>query len=817
MKHILSSLGILATSLACTSCQAAPITIAAQGKSTFTIVLPANAPSSVQAAAKELQQDIATSTGATLPISKEDAATGHIISLGATSQAKAAGVDLKGVGEEGFRIVTKNDNIYILGPDTADDKTTKNGGASNGTANGVYTFLEDYLGVRWLMPGKLGLDIPAKSTFTVDNIDQTETPFFINRREPYIQNNLPAVQQWQNQQKLGYSFRIEHSHNWTQTVTPDLYKDHSDWFPMIDGKRVPPSGRYKLETTNPGLVNFFAQKAVETLKANPQVNTFSLSPSDSRGWSESPESKALYDPIPPGSDFPSVTPLILKFYRDVADIVAKEDPNAKLAGYIYADYLYPPQKGGMTLPDNFYPVIAPSIDYGFTLYRPNVQHDFNNLMQEWAKVTPHLFYYDLPNTITSASGMITPPGTEILNFIFPRLVNNNVKGVYVYGVDAWSQAALANYIIAKMEWNPHLDANQLQHDWLMRAYGPQAGAAMETLYQKLDGWFRDYYQQHDNASYVLTNDILKDLYGAHDAELEQLFLNAKSQSMTAVQQQRLQLVEDNLIALQWRLRNGKFITADYHSDLTRSDDEVLQILMQKNADFELFPGIVDNGPRVKPVKVQIAPSLGAPPKEISIHLRGANMILLYSANGGPVTIMPREASGGRPFISYVIKNIKNTVLQAGVFNRGKAVTFTAEAKTPYYLYLGSGIYSFSMQGAAAAVQTNMEEGRLHLFASSSTTYLYVPAGVAHWNLMLSSATPGETAKATVSSPDGQQAAVLETTTQPVSTATLNGQEGFWKIEISKADSGVLDDIYLTFDKSLPQWVSLDPSQPLEIK
>src|SRR5690606_11972525 len=108
--------------------------------------------------------------------------------------------------------------------------------------------------------------------------------------------------------------------------------------------------------------------------------TFSLSPSDSRGWSQSPESLALYDPAPKGTNFPSVTPLILKFYRDVAEIVKQEYPQGRLAGYIYADYLFPPTKGGMTLPDNFYPVVAPSINYGYTLYREDIQKQFHDLM-----------------------------------------------------------------------------------------------------------------------------------------------------------------------------------------------------------------------------------------------------------------------------------------------------------------------------------------------------------------------------------------------------------------------------------------------------
>mgnify|MGYP001154668594 CR=1 FL=1 len=816
MIHTILGLGFIATSLACVSCQAAPITIATQGKSTFSIVLPANAPSSIQAAAKELQQDIAKSTGATLPINKEDSATGNIISLGQTSQAKAAGVDLKGVGEEGYRILTKNDNIYILGTDTADGQITKDGGTSNGTANGVYSFLEDYLGVRWLLPGALGLDVPTKSTFTVDDIDKTDTPFFINRREPYIQNNLPAVEKWQDQQKLGYSFRINHGHNWTRTVTPDLFKDHPDWFPMSDGKRVPPSGRYKLETTNPGLVNFFAQAAVDSLKENPQFNTFSLSPSDGRGWSESPESKALYDPPPPGHNYPSVTPLILKFYRDVAEVVAKKDPNAKLAGYIYADYLYPPQKGGMTLPDNFYPVIAPSIDYGFTLYRKDVQHDFNNLMEEWGKVTPHLFYYDLPNNVSSGTGIITPPATEILNFIFPRLVKTNVKAFYIYGSESWSQTALANYILAKMQWNPQLDANDVKHDWLMRAYGPQAGAKMEVFYDKVDGWFRDYYQQNDSASYTLTDAMLKGLYAPHYPELEQLFLDAKSQTMTPIQQQRLQLMEDNLVVLEWRLKNAKFLPADFQSKIAKSDDEVIALMTRPNKDFEMFPGMVDNGPKVASMKVTAAAPIATPEKAPQVRLRDVNMFLLYSAAGGKVTITPTEAKNGRPFISYVLKDAKNTPLLSGILTKDKAVTFEATAKTPYFLYINSGIYTLSIDGAGAAVQTNSRERRLHLFGNPATLYYYVPANSPKWTLMLASASPGETAHATVYSPDGKQAAELDTAIDPAQTAHLDGQSGFWKVDISKAASGVLDDIYLQIDADMPQWININPAEPLEI-
>lgn len=456
------------------------------------------------------------------------------------------------------------------------------------------------------------------------------------------------------------------------------------------------------------------------------------------------------------------------------------------------------------------------MDSLYILYRPSVQRDFNNLMEEWGKVTPHLFYYDLPNNLSSGTGIITPPATEILNFIFPRLVKNNVKGVYIYGSASWSQTALANYILAKMQWNPHLDANQLKHEWLMRAYGPQAGAKMEVLYQKLNGWFRDYYQQNDSASYTLTDVMLKGLYAPHYPELEQLFLDAKSETMTPAQQQRLQLMEDNLVVLEWRLKTAKLLPADFQSKIAKSDDDVIALMTHANKDFELFPGMVDNGPKVSPVKVTSAPAISSPEKAPEVRLRAANMFLLYSAKGGKVTITPSEARNGRPFISYVLKDSKNAPLLSGILTKGKPVTFDAKAKTAYFLYVNSGIYTLSIDGAGAAVKTNSKERRLHLFGNPATLYYYVPANSPKWTLMLASASPGETAHATIYSADGKQAAELDTAIQPAQTATLAGQSGFWKVDISKAKSGVLDDIYLQLDPNLPQWININPTEPLEI-
>src|SRR5699024_1239380 len=101
--------------------------------------------------------------------------------------------------------------------------------------------------------------------------------------------------------------------------------------------------------------------------------------------------------------------------------VAKKDPDALLAGSLYQQYIYPPQQGSMSLPDNFVPKIAPSFDYGYGLYRPETRKKFKYVFKSWAKVAPPIwFYIDWANVLKAYEniGLVAPPATSMLNFIF---------------------------------------------------------------------------------------------------------------------------------------------------------------------------------------------------------------------------------------------------------------------------------------------------------------------------------------------------------------------------------------------------------------
>ena len=733
----------------CSARGEAQLTIATNGKSTFTIVIPADAPTSVISAAHELQQDIRESTGALLSIQKGSAAVhSPFISLGNTSQFTAAKIDTSKVKEEGFCIVSRNDNLYIWGIDTPDGKWTAQGGTSNGTANGIYTFLEDYLDVRWLMPGELGRAVPSKSTFVVPAIDRIENPQFISRKLPYLVasrtmvNDSVSVHQWEDRQKLGFSINLGHKHNWVQTVPPELYAEHPDFFALLNGTRKPEDHRYKLETTNPALIQYFAQKAVETLKTDERPETFSLSPSDYRGWSESEASKALYDP--PIGGHPSMSSLVLKFYHDVAQIVQREYPQGKLAGYIYNDYLYPPVQYPMQLPDNFIPVIAPSsVTYGYRLYHAENRKTWQKLMDAWAKVAPPVWvYYDVPNTfnlwrITSeddrmsgTTGIVSPAAPQILNFIFKGMVKAHIKGAYLFGSPSWSNAAMSNYIMAKMMWNPSLDAYALQRDWLNHAYGEAAGAAMVPFYRKLESIFQDY--SKDKVILSRPNDkLFNELYGKYYTELEKLFLVAKNQPMTTRQQERFQLLEDNMIVLQWRLRNAGFLPADFHSVLARSDAQINALLHQQNDAFPEFPEAIIGWKqwtleRMPSVDVQLRDALPEPLPKSTFPASVKQLLLLYADQPTEIQLLPTKVHHGSLFATYAVTDDKGKQISAGLLDEAHPAQISLKAHQLYYLYFPSRPgTSFQVTLTNTALAKGFwQNGKLELQRQQAPVYLY---------------------------------------------------------------------------------------------
>jgi hypothetical protein len=844
-RHIKKSLGIH-ISLACVftivagcssfriSSAQPTLTLVRDGKSTYSIVYAANAPSSVKTAAIDLQRYIEKSTKAKLSLSTQNQIPqSPFISVGDTAAARASGLNTNDIPLEGYRMVTRNGNIYILGQDTADGELTPQKGTSHGTSNGVSTFLEDYLNLRWLMPGEMGEDVPSLAAVAIPAIDRTEAPAFPSRQLVYIQNDNEAVKAWMQRQKLGASLSVRTSHSWDRIVPPSMYAEHPDWFAEIGGKRVPPVGdRYKVETTNPEVIQHFAQSILKGFEERPDRFALSLSATDSANWSESAASKALYDKDPKGRL--STTPLMLKFYNDVAKIVGKARPDRMVSGYIYADHLYPPSTGIPYIEPNFFPVVATSISYGYQLYRPAVQKDWDYIMSTWSSKAPYVGYYDLPTAISG--GVIAPPAPEILNFIFPRLAKYKIKHIDYTSDGSWGEAGVKNYVVSKLMWNPNQDASALAHEFYQRAYGPAAGAKVEQIYQSLEAAIKAYYNKDQGIAYTASPAYIKEVLAVQYPQMERLYLEATQAATNATPEQlaRLNLFGQYIMLVQWQLRNYGLLPAKSNSPLYRTDLQLEQMFKGEAAGFGFAnnPGITlaKSEKKFAPVKVELLPKLAnARPNSggtATFSTLQANRILFFPTQDNEIQIKPVRVGTQTAIVQYGVYDAFGKRITGGVMTPGEIIRFTTAEKQVYYLDVEGTTASFEVEirGAPFAIYADQDPKRRGLRFVNKTTpvYFYVPAGLKDFELTVSTASPRETSLSELYSPSGKLISTLDTQTTTGARVNLkqesmpNDWEGFWCIDVRKAPLGSLGTVNVKFGSSLPQWISTNPEQPLRV-
>jgi len=793
------------------SCQA--VTVVEDGASDFSIYHAPDAPPSVVAAAQDLQQYISEASGAELPILAEGPPPQPAIILGA-----AAGLDLADVPLEGFRIVTRDGNVHIAGPDTAEGEHTPQGGTSNGTRNGVDTFLEQFVGVRWLMPTDVGDDVPEMPTISVPETDMMDAPFFLNRRVPYTQQDTAQVQEWWARQKLGYSLYLSHGHNFARTIPQELFDEHPDWFPMFDGQRVPPTGRYKLCLSNQGLIEAFGQAAIRYFDEHPDATSFSLSPSDSAGWCQCPECEAMYETDPEGNL--SVTPAVLNFYNGVAKVVAQKYPEKVLAGYVYAQYVYPP-KEPIQLEPNVFLVWAPSMDYGYTLFRPELQETWESLAQQWTQVTDKLAYYDLPTSLSNDAGAPCPPGVEILEFLYPRLKQYDMKGVYVYGQSAWGTGAPTNYLLAKLAWDPDADVPALLDEFMQRAYHEGADEIGE-MYAMLDAEVKRHFLEDENARYTLTPAIMEDVYARNFPEMERLYRAAEAQVTDPDAKQRLEWLGWNLQILHWNLRQYKMLDDPTASSFYMPDAEFFEWFAQHKGSVALRPESTStSAAAIDEVAVSAADEVPNAEEATPFLLRGDQHVVILPTADTATVRFSRIAARGK-LVQYAVYGADGAEISGGIMSAEVPLQLDAAGSPHYHLMIAAGSASFMLEveGGAWAVSDSVDGKGLHLLNSVTPLYFEVPEGCATFRLAVQGTPPGETVAATLYAPDGRQVEDFRVVEMPIDRKDIAvgaNDAGWWKLTLQDAEVGAIDDVWVDLGEGVPQWFSLRPDQALSVR
>jgi len=430
---------------------------------------------------------------------------------------------------EAFRIVTRGPNVFILGRDTSEGKERWTGRTSRGTLFGVNTFLEKVVGVRWLMPGRWGEDIPKRKELRAPRMDRLEAPVFRFRRLNYVQDKRDDVKEWKVRNKVDTRHFVGWGRSFDDHPHYTVLLKHPEYMPLrSDGTRVPPPrGKpysyyptWKYCLTNEGLVKAFAASIVQRLDRKPGSMGDSMTPSDGGGWCtcENCQKYTVTDDKGRWNNFGgkgrSNTLLVLNFYNKVARIVARKHPDRVLGGAVYQEYLYPPE-GPVRMGPNVMLGIANSDVYCFKMFKPERAAKFAKLFAEWSKSCGRLGYTDYSTWSRNWYGPPLPPGRPIL----------------------------------KLMWDPYADVDALYRDFLDHAYGLAAAKHIGRIYDISERELADYVRGHPGhrqPSYDVSHELVAKRYAPHFPEFEREYAAALAAVRTEAQRQRRAVLRRHL-------------------------------------------------------------------------------------------------------------------------------------------------------------------------------------------------------------------------------------------------------------------------------
>lgn len=317
------ALVVSATSFA--SAAPAEVTVFANGRAALPILTPANpAPEEAEAAAL-LARVLREAGGARFTIRAERANDRRGIFVGATAAARRRlpQIDASAIhlDRDGFRIVVQRDRIFIQGAEPW------------GTRFAASWFLQRHAGVHWFMPGPLGESIPRFDRLAVPVGGETREPAWLSRE---FWGLGPGGEEWAALNGLRRRFAF--SHNLMNVVTPELAREHTDWFPVIDGERVQPApgdGRWQPDLTREDVAAHAAAVAARHFDAKPADASFALGVNDSIRFDQSDATRAVVEPLRWHRGFPDYSDLVFGFMNRAAAALDPRWRDRKLGALAY--------------------------------------------------------------------------------------------------------------------------------------------------------------------------------------------------------------------------------------------------------------------------------------------------------------------------------------------------------------------------------------------------------------------------------------------------------------------------------------------------
>ena len=422
--------------------------------------------------------------------------------VGNTRLSEALGVSIDGLGVGGMRLATAGNAVVLLGGPAGHGQHTDPGGVR-------YAAIEllERLGCRYLWPGELGLVIPQSQRIAVPPLDIAYTPpigcrgirsstFSLRERdaERLLQSldlspdqwqqiwqqaaRDPLAVSWSSWQRLGGQMpNFGHAGAGLRDAERAL-GEHPEWFALQqDGTRDQGGiARWRLCKSNPELIAHVAQDIIRRRNEDPGLVLVSLCPNDGgySSWCLCDACRALDPPQGPpitllrferaGSSrrtemqYVSLTDRMIFYWNSIAERVTAVHPDLLFGVSAYSRFSDPPVE--RRLHPNLVVRYVRSGHDGWEgwqaagarrmFWRPNIlliNRRHGKLQSIVGEMADHMSYFaDHGMTMTDISSI----------------------------THHWATLGLTYYATARLNWNPHLTADQIIADYARHGFGPGA-------------------------------------------------------------------------------------------------------------------------------------------------------------------------------------------------------------------------------------------------------------------------------------------------------------------------------------------------------
>ena len=388
--------------LSACSANAGKTLVATDGRTEFRIVIPKYADRSTMAVALDLAAILKESTGALFPVYFDDFPNPgeYEIVLGADNE-RLAQLGLEGLADDfapGEYEIRTHGNYMVIA-----------GAPPRGTINGVYGFLQDHVGCRWLTPGCRY--VPKHTTLKLGEIADRQKPAFRWRvigsgmswapdwyvRNRFNESNVrtggprpSAIMQFHADPRTGSMANSWNPHMF-QDIPDTFHNEHPEWCAEIDGNR----GFEEIVThrafcmTNDDFARWIGDWTREKLRRSPDPRKFiSITHSDNANFCQCDACEMSFERAGKSGTY-------MEFANKVAARVSAEFPETLVVMLAYNASFEP---NPVKLHPNVMVVWCPiqacwahALDEGGY----NTHHDFIGQLDTWLKNTDQLgiWYY----------------------------------------------------------------------------------------------------------------------------------------------------------------------------------------------------------------------------------------------------------------------------------------------------------------------------------------------------------------------------------------------------------------------------------------